>query len=161
MPEVTFKLHQKAFYLSWLRPFTWEEYDITAYHAQCRNNKTAVAQSETITDNSTSLAVTLSLLDVTECTTVQCNVTASNVLATSAPAVTSIFIPRPIPCENDAIIYSTPNAKKRARPYNIHVYKVACTYLFVFSSEYVYFQQSSNSSKNNRGCRVKVLCRQE
>ena len=76
----------------------------------------AVVQNEIITDNSTFLSVNLSLPDVEDCTTVQCNVTASNVLATSAPAVTSIFIPKPIPCENDAIIYSKSNVK-RERPY--------------------------------------------
>ena len=116
MPEVTLKLHQKTFSLSWPRPFTWEEYDITSYHAQCRNTETASVQSETITDNSTFLSVNLSLPDVEDCTTVQCNVTATNVLAASAPAVTSILIPKPIHCENDAIIYSTSNAK-RERPY--------------------------------------------
>ena len=116
MPEVTLKRHQKTFSLSWPRPFTWEEYDITSYHAQCRNTVTASVQSETITDNSTSLSVNLSLPDVEDCTTVLCYVTASNVLATSAPAVTSIFIPMPIQSENDAIINSTSNAK-RERPY--------------------------------------------
>ena len=121
MPEVTLKRHQKTFSLSWPRPFTWEEYDITSYHAQCRNTETASVQSETITDNSTSLSVNLSLPDVKDCTTVQCYVTASNVLATSAPAVTSIFIPMPIHSENDAIFYSTMQKERGHIYHNTHV----------------------------------------
>lgn len=86
---------KKEILLSWPRPFTWESYNITSYHIVCRDHKLYVYNhSIDNTENKDLISATVKLDEgVPDCYKLQCNVTASNALAKSTPAVANISIP--------------------------------------------------------------------
>ena len=96
-PEVDYEVlrKQKEILLSWPRPFTWEDYGITKYHIGCMDSSTKF--HDTFLDNIDNRATvnhTVKLPQNTqECNTLQCNVTAFNLLNGSTPSVTDISIP--------------------------------------------------------------------
>ena len=92
-PEVSYEVlaEQKEIVLLWPRPFTWEEYPITEYHIMCTDTDVISINN---TDNRAVIQHTVELdQDITDCHTLQCNVTACNVLDDSIPSVTDISIP--------------------------------------------------------------------
>ena len=85
--------------LSWPRPFTWKEYDITHYHTVCWDANFSKTFDNYInnTENRALITQTVEVAeDVPDCYQLECSVTASNELDESVPSLTTISFPRGI-----------------------------------------------------------------
>lgn len=96
-PNVSYEvwLEKKEIFLSWPRPFTWEDYSITSYHIACWDSQLKVYDSYINNNENRDLINKTVKLDesVPDCYKLQCNITASNALAEGKPAVVNISIP--------------------------------------------------------------------
>ena len=95
-PEVSYEvlLEQKEIHLSWPRPFTWEEYNITSYQTVCGDTEYKKSYKINNTENRAVINQAVKLAqNIPGCYKLQCTVTASNALDESTPDVTDISIP--------------------------------------------------------------------
>ena len=95
-PEVSSEAFEKGILLSWPRPFTWEDYNITEYRTVCRDDTNIVYDTSiNNAENNVLINQTIELAqDIPDCYRVECNVTASNALDESSPCATIILFPR-------------------------------------------------------------------
>ena len=88
--------HRNDILLSWPRPFTWEEYDITHYHTVCWDDN-FLKTFDNYINNTENRAVIIQAVevgrDVPDCYTLKCSVTASNELDESVPSLSAISFP--------------------------------------------------------------------
>ena len=102
-PEVEYSVNRekKQIDLTIQRPYTSEEHPITRYDIECRETQsqeiidrpTTISDAETLSQHFIQHTVELPS-DISECSTLQCNVTASNDLDKSLPSILNIYLPR-------------------------------------------------------------------
>ena len=96
-PEVSYEITDygdpKEIVLSWPRPFTWEDYDLTEYHIMCNDSMSSIRYDEVINDTSSLNVNTTFTVDISSCQQLQCIVTAYNELGSNA-SISNISIPQ-------------------------------------------------------------------